>query len=87
MINAKGRIQRLNRAVHPPAAARDDWEILRDLLVAVSGQNEWGTIEAVFAAMALAHKDFEGLSLSKIGDLGLEILSEKPLVVGGLLSQ
>ena len=87
MINAKGRIQRLNRAVHPPADARDDWEILRDLLVAVSGKNQWETIEAVFGAMALAHQEFEGLSLSKIGDLGLEILSEKPLVGGGPLSQ
>ncbi len=30
MINIKGRLQRLNRAVQPPGAARDDWEILRD---------------------------------------------------------
>ena len=38
MINGKGRLQRLNRAVRPPGQARDDWEILRDLLQALTGQ-------------------------------------------------
>ena len=37
MINGKGRLQRLNRAVRPPGNARDDWEILRDLLQAGGG--------------------------------------------------
>ena len=37
MINAKGRLQRLNQAIQPPGQARDDWEILRDLLRAGSG--------------------------------------------------
>src|SRR5207253_892483 len=32
MINGRGRLQRLNRAVRPPGLARADWEILRDLL-------------------------------------------------------
>jgi NADH dehydrogenase/NADH:ubiquinone oxidoreductase subunit G len=35
MINGKGRLQRLNRAVRGPGQARDDWEILRDLLQAI----------------------------------------------------
>ncbi len=37
MINGKGRLQRLNRAVRGPGQARDDWEILRDLIQAYSG--------------------------------------------------
>ena len=37
MINGKGRLQRLNRAVRGPGQARDDWEILRDLIQAVFG--------------------------------------------------
>ena len=40
MINGKGRLQRLNRAVRGPGQARDDWEILRDLIQAVSGQKQ-----------------------------------------------
>ncbi|MGH8100473.1 MAG: molybdopterin-dependent oxidoreductase, partial [Chthoniobacterales bacterium] len=34
MINGEGRLQRLNRAVRGPGQARDDWEILRDLIQA-----------------------------------------------------
>ena len=37
MVNGKGRLQRLNRATRPPGNARDDWEILRDLLQAIGG--------------------------------------------------
>ncbi len=75
MINVKGRLQRLNRAVQAPGEAHDDWEILRDLIHAVSGSNGLHTIEDVFKQMAEATKEFSGLSLSKIGDLGLPLLT------------
>jgi NADH-quinone oxidoreductase subunit G len=77
MINLKGRLQRLNRAVAAPGEAHDDWEILRDLIAAVSGSNGLYMIEDVFKAMAADHKEFAGLSLSKIGDLGLPVVTEK----------
>src|SRR5438552_17260615 len=35
MVNGKGRLQRLNRAVRPPGNACDDCEVLRDLLQAI----------------------------------------------------
>ncbi|MGB8353375.1 MAG: molybdopterin-dependent oxidoreductase [Chthoniobacteraceae bacterium] len=73
MINAKGRLQRLNRATNPPGEARDDWEILADLIHAVSGGNGLGTIEDVFKQMAASVPLFAGLSLSKIGDLGVQL--------------
>ena len=50
MINRKGRLQRLNRAVAGPGQARDDWEILRDLIQACTGQNGIYSIEDVFRA-------------------------------------
>ena len=77
MINVKDRLQRLNRAVAAPGDAHDDWEILRDLIAAVSGSNGLAMIEDVFKAMAADHSEFAGLSLSKIGDLGLPVVSEK----------
>ncbi len=52
MINGKGRLQRLNRAVRGPGQARDDWEILRDLIQAYSGRNGIYTIEDVFRQMS-----------------------------------
>ena len=83
MINGKGRLQRLNRAVRGPGAARDDWEILRDLLQAISGGNSETssragglyTIEDVFGQMSEAVPEFAGLTLSRISDLGVQVLN------------
>jgi NADH-quinone oxidoreductase subunit G len=78
MINIKGRLQRLNRAVNPPGQARDDWEILRDLILAVSGTNGLAMIEDVFKQLAAEVPELAGLNLSKIGDLGLPLPGAKP---------
>jgi NADH-quinone oxidoreductase subunit G len=74
MINGKGRLQRLNRAVRPPGNARDDWEILRDLLQALGGSNGVYTIEDVFRQMSAEITEFADLTLSKIGDLGVKVI-------------
>jgi NADH-quinone oxidoreductase subunit G len=74
MINGRGRLQRLNRAVRGPGQARDDWEILRDLIQAYSGRNGIYTIEDVFRQMSESVPALAGLSLSKIGDLGVQVM-------------
>jgi NADH-quinone oxidoreductase subunit G len=74
MINGEGRLQRLNRAVRAPGQARDDWEILRDLIQACSGQTSIYSIEEVFRQMAEIVPQFAGLSLTKIGDLGIQVM-------------
>ncbi len=74
MINGKGRLQRLNRAVRGPGQSRDDWEILRDLNQALTGGNGIYSIEDVFRQMSEAVPEFSGLSLSKIGDLGVQAM-------------
>src|SRR5213595_2393301 len=79
MINGEGRLQRLNRAVRPPGNARDDWEILRDLLQAVGGGDSLLSIEDVFRQISETVPQFAGLSLSKIGDLGVHILQMEEL--------
>jgi NADH-quinone oxidoreductase subunit G len=76
MINGDGRLQRLNRAVRPPGNARDDWEILRDLLQALGGSNGIYTIEDVFRQMSAEVPQFAELTLSKIGDLGVRVIEE-----------
>jgi len=73
MINLAGRIQRLNRATASPGQARDDWEVLRDLIQAVSGSNGIYAIEEVFKLMATETPALAGLSMARIGDLGLEL--------------
>jgi len=74
MVNGDGRLRRLNRAVRPPGEARDDWEILRDLLQALGGSDSLFSIEDVFRQMAEVVPQFAGLSLSKIGDLGICVM-------------
>ena len=74
MVNLTGRLQRLNRAIEPPAQAKDDWEILRDLAAAISGEaTSLYLIEDVFKDIASSVSAFEGLTLSKIGHQGTVI--------------
>jgi NADH-quinone oxidoreductase subunit G len=79
MINGKGRLQRLNRAVRSPGNARDDWEILRDLLQAIDGGDSLHSIDDVFRRISETVPQFTGLTLSKIGDLGVHILKIEEL--------
>ena len=73
MINVKGRLQRLNQAISSPGEARDDWEILRDLIQAVDGSNGIYTVDELFKQIAAEFSALEGLSLSRIGDLGVDL--------------
>jgi NADH-quinone oxidoreductase subunit G len=73
LINGAGRLQRLNQAISVPGMARDDWQILLHLRSALGGGNGLHTIEEVFKSMAASTPAFDGLSLSKIGDLGVQI--------------
>ncbi len=72
MVNVKGRIQRLNRATQPPGQARDDWEILSDLLRAL-GADAPQTLEGIFKEMSTAVPAFEGLTLAKLGEEGIPL--------------
>ena len=79
MINIKGRLQRLNQAISSPGKARDDWEILQDLLQAVSGSNGTYTVDELFKQVAAELPALAGLSLSRIGDLGIDLSEKLPL--------
>jgi NADH-quinone oxidoreductase subunit G len=73
MINIKGRLQRLNQAIPSPGQARDDWEILRDLIHAVSGANGIYTIDEVIKQMTSETPVLTGLNWGKIGDMGIQL--------------
>jgi NADH-quinone oxidoreductase subunit G len=76
MINIKGRLQRLNKAISSPGKAREDWEILGDLIQAVDGTERINSIEQVFKETAAEVPVFKGLSISRIGDLGVDLSKE-----------
>jgi NADH-quinone oxidoreductase subunit G len=74
MVNLSGRLQRLNRAVEPTGQCRDDWEAIRDLICAITGdKHEIHHIENVFKAIAENIPAFQNLTLSKIGHQGTPI--------------
>ena len=73
MINVKGRLQRLHQALQPPGSARDDWEILNDLIRLITSHPGPAMIEGLFNEMATEVPALAGLSLGKIGDLGISL--------------
>jgi NADH-quinone oxidoreductase subunit G len=72
MINVKGRLQRLNKAIATPGRAKDDWEVLNQLVARLGGES-FSSIEEVFSAMASTYPVLTNLSLSKIGDQGIAL--------------
>jgi len=74
MINVTGRLQRLNKAVKAPGNARDTWEILRDLIVALGGSNGLHSVDDVFKRLAAEVPALNALTFSKIGDLGTQVI-------------
>jgi NADH-quinone oxidoreductase subunit G len=80
MVNATGRLQRLNKALEPPGDARDDWETLQDLNRAVDGLDGLYDIADVFVEMAANVPAFKSMTLSKIGDLGVDLIESEEAV-------
>jgi NADH-quinone oxidoreductase subunit G len=76
MINIKGRLQRLNRATQPPGIARDDWEIIRDLVQQLTGSNGIYLIEDVFKQITDSIPDMSALTHSRISDKGVQLVEE-----------
>jgi NADH-quinone oxidoreductase subunit G len=78
MINGAGRLQRLNKAIALPGHAMDDWQILLQLKAALGGGNGIHSIDEVFKAMAAVTPELAGLTMSRIGDLGIDLKSKLP---------
>lgn len=74
MINVTGRLQRLAKAVELPGEAREDWEILRDLVFEVVGSNGVHSVDDVFRRMASEVEVFNGLTLARVGELGVQVM-------------
>jgi NADH-quinone oxidoreductase subunit G len=79
MLNVHGRLQRMTRAIPAPEEAREDWMILRDLRMALTGGNSLHSVEDVWKSLAAEVVQFSGLSWAKIGDLGIQLESNSIL--------
>lgn len=78
MVNVTGRLQKLNAACVPPGDARTDWEVITDLILALSGDAPTeapGSIDELFDVIAGSVDAFNGLKLAPISDQG-QIITE-----------
>ncbi len=71
--NIKGRVQRFMKAVEAPGDARAEWETLHDLVLQVTGQNGYASIEGLFNQMAREVPAFAGLTWAGLGDQGATV--------------
>ena len=77
MINVTGRLQKLNAACIPPADARDDWEIISDLILAITGETPEQaplSIDQLSAILSNNIPQLEGKNLANISELGEVII-------------
>lgn len=95
MINATGRLQRLNKVVDAPGQTLESWEIVRDLIQATGGGNGIYAVTDIFKQLAAEVSEFNGLTWGQIGDLGLPLIEtgvtipllerEKQRIASGLI--
>ncbi len=78
MINVTGRIQRLNRALEPMGQSRDDWSILRDLLLLLGCEDERiALLDSARKILPLLAEEFEplaDLTWARIGNEGKPVI-------------
>ena len=77
MINVTGRLQKLNAACIPPADARDDWEIISDIILAITGETPEQaplSIDQLSEILSNNIPQLEGKNLANISELGEVII-------------
>ncbi len=71
--NIKGRVQKFMKAVEPRGDARAEWEFLHELVLQVTGQDGYVSIEGLFNQMAKEVPAFQGLTWASLGDTGVTV--------------
>jgi NADH-quinone oxidoreductase subunit G len=76
--NRRGRVQKLNPALVPPAGALQDREIFSRLLAAMGEKPPYPGAAEIFAALTQAIPAYRGLSYDRLGDLGFQLETPQP---------
>jgi predicted molibdopterin-dependent oxidoreductase YjgC len=77
--NLRGLVQRFMQAKAAPAMARPSWWVLSDLLSALGEKSGYFLPSEVFAALAVSHADFAGMTYDSLGLRGLPVLEHQPV--------
>ena len=70
--NTERRIQRLRKAVEPPADAKNDWEIVCEISTAMGYPMEYDRAGAIMDEIASLTPIYGGISFDRIEDVGLQ---------------
>ena len=71
--NTERRVQRVRKAVNPPAEAREDWKIICDIAKAMGDEGfEFKNAEDIFEEMRKAMPSYRGMSYERIDKVGLQ---------------
>ncbi|HEY9508871.1 MAG TPA: molybdopterin-dependent oxidoreductase [Verrucomicrobiae bacterium] len=71
--NVKGRVQKFMKALEPRGDARAEWEFLHELVLNVTGQDGFKSIEGLFNLMASEVPAFKELTWAGLGDTGATV--------------
>jgi NADH-quinone oxidoreductase subunit G len=71
--NTKGRIQKFMKAIEPRGDARPEWEFLHELVLNVTGDDGYKSLEGLFNLMAQEIPAFNGLTWAGLGDTGVTV--------------
>ncbi len=70
--NTERRVQRVRKAVTPPANARDDWEILCEIATKMGYQMQYDSAETIMDEIASVTPIYGGMSFERIDKVGLQ---------------
>jgi formate dehydrogenase (NADP+) alpha subunit len=70
--NTERRVQRVRKAVEPPAQARADWQIVCDVAAAMGHPMSYAHPSEIWAEMASLSPNFAGISYPRIEKVGLQ---------------
>jgi NADH-quinone oxidoreductase subunit G len=73
MVNVTGRMQKLNAACNPPADARDDWQIISDIILSITGETPDqapSSIDHLSEIVSTTIPAFAGKTLPALSDQG-----------------
>jgi NADH-quinone oxidoreductase subunit G len=70
--NLERRVQRLRVGVQPRGSARPDWQVIRDLGIALGGDFDYQSAADVLAEIAVAAPIYHGITMARLGSTGLQ---------------
>ena len=74
--NRRGRVQKINAALVPPAGALQDWEIFGRLLSKTGAKRSFAAPAQIFQAISEEIPAYRGLTYERVGDQGMSLSGE-----------